>query len=358
MSERRSRSRRSPSHSSVQRHGRIARSCSKSESADDSVSTKRGRHHHHHEHVRKRKHRRHDERESSAGIKKEKLENRREVEQRSRMWTVVESDNEDSSSLNKSDRKSSHGHHSSHAMRRPRSCSSSSVSSSESNSSDGSDDKRSHRKQKRKHSSSRKDKKRHKKNKKKKDKKSKTSNMRSNKRAVNQDEYGKYGILRESDYHTKSVSFQAWLRDVKNISEFHGPKWEAMELFKEYMEDYNTCTLPHEKYYDIERYEMKQYQKQQSKSHAKHEGASAKALGMVNDEERVRRERQAVREKKEQEEFRLVMQLMDKEKIDAMREQERLRSQMQMFYKSGNVEEARRLEQLINKVDEDPRFIH
>ncbi|EEY59576.1 uncharacterized protein PITG_12149 [Phytophthora infestans T30-4] len=270
------------------------------------------------------------------------------------MWTVVDSD-DDSSSLkerenDKSRDDSGHKHHHRHSRRRSRSSSSDSSSDSDS---DSSNDERSRRKRKHKRSSSRKEKKRHKKGKKKKSKKSKKE---SKKHAVNQDEYGKYGILRESDFHNKSVSFQAWVRDVKKMGEFNGPKWEAMELFKEYMEDYNTCTLPHEKYYDIEKYEMKRYQKQQRKAHAKQKSASDEALDTLADEERVRRERLAARDKKEQEEFRLVLQLMDKDKIEAMREQERLRSQMQMFYKSGNVEEARRLEQILNKVEEDPRF--
>ncbi|GMF49196.1 unnamed protein product [Phytophthora fragariaefolia] len=278
------------------------------------------------------------------------------------MWTVVDSDDDEAKA---EDRKSTDRAHESssrhrHSRRRSRSPSSSSPSGSDSDSessesSSSSDDERSRRKKKHKRSSSRKDRKRHKKEKKKRSKKSKKDGG-DKKRAVNQDEYGKYGILRESDFHAKSVSFQAWLRDVKKMGEFNGPKWEAMELFKEYMEDYNTCTLPHEKYYDIEKYEMKRYQKQQRKAYAKQKGASDKALDALADEERVRRERRAAREKKEQEEFRLVLQLMDKDKIEAMREQEHLRAQMQMHYKSGNVDEARRLEQLLNKVDEDPRF--
>ncbi|KAL4161994.1 hypothetical protein PRNP1_002542 [Phytophthora ramorum] len=267
------------------------------------------------------------------------------------MWTVVDSDEDGtSSSRRETNRDRSHddkhrSHRRHHSRRRSRSPSSSD--------SDSSDDERSHRKRKHKRSSSHKDRKRHKKDKKKSSKKTKKD---SKKHAVNQDEYGKYGILRELDFHNKSVSFQAWLRDVKKMGEFNGPKWEAMELFKEYMEDYNTCTLPHEKYYDIEKYEMKLYQKQQRKALTKQKGASDKAVDTLADEERVRRERQTAREKKEQDEFRLVLQLMDKDKIEAMREQERLRSQMQLMYKSGDVGEARRLEQILNKVDEDPRF--
>eukprot|EP00644_Phytophthora_capsici_P001072 jgi/Phyca11/529480/estExt2_fgenesh1_pm.C_PHYCAscaffold_430095 len=273
------------------------------------------------------------------------------------MWTVVDSDDDSSKT---EDRKRSrspdrrHRHRHRHSRRRSRSRSSSrseSSSESDSDSSDSSEDGHSRRKRKNKRRSSRKEKKRHKK-----DKKRKKDSRSSSKHAVNQDQYGKYGILRESDFHSKSVSFQAWIRDVKKMGEFNGPKWEAMELFKEYMEDYNTCTLPHEKYYDIEKYEMKRYHKQQRKALAKHKGVSDKVQSALADEERVRLDRQAAREKKEQDEFRLVLKLMDKDKIEAMREQERLRSQMQMFYKSGNVEEARRLEQILNKVDEDPRF--
>lgn len=128
-----------------------------------------------------------------------------------------------------------------------------------------------------------------------------------------------------------------------------------MELFKEYMEDYNTCTLPHEKYYDVEKYEMRRYQKEQQRAHKKL-AAAASELDALADEERVRRERREQREKREQEEFRLVLQMMDKDKIEAMRHQEHMRAQMQMHYKSGNVAEARRLEQILNKVDDEDKL--
>ncbi|CAI5709767.1 unnamed protein product [Peronospora farinosa] len=331
---------RSPRH---EKHTR-SRSQSRSGSGSHSASLK---HKHHHHRQYERDHRRHE------GDEEQKGGERHEVAHRSRILTVVNSDESDSSSLITTAKKSrdslsdnKHRHHSHRHSKRRRSRSSS-ESSSESESSDESKREQLRHKRKHKHKTLHKSKKQHKKRKK---------DSKSTKHAVNQDEYGKYGILRESDFHSKSVSFQAWLRDVKNMGEFNGPKWEAMELFKEYMEDYNTCTMPHKKYYDIEKFEMKRYQKQQRKAFAKQKGASNKALDTAADEERLRRERLDAREKKEQEEFRLVLQLMDKDKIEAMREQERLRAQMQLFYKSGNVEEARRLEQSLNKVEEDPRF--
>lgn len=74
---------------------------------------------------------------------------------------------------------------------------------------------------------------------------------------------------RESDFYTKqqvrffgpdagwctnhawwrcAQEFQAWLRDVKGVVDAGMAKREVMELFKTYMEDFNTATLPHEKW--------------------------------------------------------------------------------------------------------------
>ncbi|KAF0695025.1 Aste57867_14125 [Aphanomyces stellatus] len=161
--------------------------------------------------------------------------------------------------------------------------------------------------------------------------------------AVNQNEYGKYGIIRESDFHAKSVSFNVWLREVKKIADFNGPKWEAMELFKEYMEDYNTATFPHEKYYDVEKYEMRKLSKK---------GKKKRKADAVEDEEQLRRDVQRRKLEERKIELELTMQTMNREKIENMRHQEQLRTQMQLHYKAGNVEEARRLEQRLNKFDE------
>lgn len=68
-------------------------------------------------------------------------------------------------------------------------------------------------------------------------------------------EFGKYGILRESDFAAKQSEFNRWAMDVKHIDVEILPKYEEKELFKEYMEDYNTATLAHKKYYDLEAYE-------------------------------------------------------------------------------------------------------
>ncbi len=122
-------------------------------------------------------------------------------------------------------------------------------------------------------------------------------------------------------------------------------------MFKEYMEDYNTATFPHEKYYDVERFEMMELKKKQEKKKRK-QGDKVDALA---DEEVLRKERLRLRAEKERKEFELVLQTMDRDKIEHMRHQEKLRYQMQMHFKAGNLAEARRLEHLLNKVDEDKK---
>ena len=42
--------------------------------------------------------------------------------------------------------------------------------------------------------------------------------------------------------------FETWLRELKNVEAGSLPKRETMEFFATYAEDYNTCTLPHEKW--------------------------------------------------------------------------------------------------------------
>jgi hypothetical protein len=39
-------------------------------------------------------------------------------------------------------------------------------------------------------------------------------------------------------------------------------KWEEKEFFKEYAEDFNTSTLPHEKYYAMEKWHAAEMERQ------------------------------------------------------------------------------------------------
>lgn len=74
-------------------------------------------------------------------------------------------------------------------------------------------------------------------------------------------QYGKYGIIRESDLASKISEFQQWATEVKKVNVEALPKWEEKELFAEFMEDYNTGTLIHRKYYDLMAYAQQQAMK-------------------------------------------------------------------------------------------------
>lgn len=71
---------------------------------------------------------------------------------------------------------------------------------------------------------------------------------------VDSEQYGQYGIIREGDMSSKFSEFQQWAIDEKKADVEALPKWEEKELYLEFMEDYNTGTLPHRKYYDLDAY--------------------------------------------------------------------------------------------------------
>lgn len=104
----------------------------------------------------------------------------------------------------------------------------------------------------------------HKKDKNSKDKKKKKSSSSSKKRRRSGSPigaaaaFGKYGVLKESDYDAKRGDFLVWAMEVAKVDPEALPKHEERELFKTYIEDYNTATLPHKKYYDVASYEAKQ----------------------------------------------------------------------------------------------------
>ena len=60
--------------------------------------------------------------------------------------------------------------------------------------------------------------------------------------------------MKETDKYDKEAEFRAWVEEVKGMSTESLQKWEERELFKEFAEDYNTSTLPHEKFYDLDKW--------------------------------------------------------------------------------------------------------
>ncbi|GAA5968932.1 hypothetical protein JCM21900_000734 [Sporobolomyces salmonicolor] len=141
-----------------------------------------------------------------------------------------------------------------HRSPRRRSRSRSRSVSSGSDSADSRDDGRRHR-----HRSSRDDDKdeRRRRRKEKKERKAKREEKKRAKKGLPAVDWGRHGILTEADLYTKSDEFHAWLVSERMINPETLTKPKEKELFKQFMEDFNTSTLPHEKYYDMRKYEKK-----------------------------------------------------------------------------------------------------
>lgn len=98
---------------------------------------------------------------------------------------------------------------------------------------------------------------------------------------MNQKKYGKYGILVESDIFNKQQEFYLWLQEVKKINPEVFPRFEMKKMFETFAEDYNTVTLPHKKFYDLEKWEAKQRKKGRLKALKK---AQEQHFSIENDE--------------------------------------------------------------------------
>lgn len=127
---------------------------------------------------------------------------------------------------------------------------SSSVSSSNSG---NSEDRKRHKKKKDKHQrkKSRSRERRERKKEKKEKKKKKTA------AASLSHQWGKYGIINETDLYNKEQEFRAWLVEERKINPETTNKDQTRKEFARFVEDYNTATLPHEKFYNMQAYEMR-----------------------------------------------------------------------------------------------------
>ncbi|WVN89605.1 uncharacterized protein L203_104832 [Cryptococcus depauperatus CBS 7841] len=69
--------------------------------------------------------------------------------------------------------------------------------------------------------------------------------------------WGKYGIISDLDMSKKDTEFRAWLVEERKINLETVKKEVLKKEFATFVEDYNTATLPHEKYYDMNKYIIK-----------------------------------------------------------------------------------------------------
>ena len=109
-----------------------------------------------------------------------------------------------------------------------------------------------------------------------------------------------------------------------------------MNLFKDYCEDYNTATMPHEKYYNYEKWEMEEYMKKKKEAAAKG--------GVISDEAKHLEKLRIQQEEKRRNEMDMVMSSMSRDKIEEMKRQKLIKQEMEHAYKVGDEEKRLRLQ--------------
>ena len=180
----------------------------------------------------------------------------------------------------------------------------------------------------------------------------------SSRSACDQNAFGSRGFLRESDMFRKQPEFELWLREVKSVEISMLSSREQKEYFKTYAEDYNTVTLPDEKYYDVEKWHRRQTAKRARKEANARSRLLVQGDRSVNemttfDDERARKLEESERRRKEKlEEAYASLNRMDANKAKAMREKQILMRQMQIAHKTGNTREVERIKLLIETPEE------
>jgi hypothetical protein len=152
------------------------------------------------------------------------------------------------------------------------------------------------------------------------------------------------------------------MEEVKKMPGITGQsRGEVMEWFRTFMEDYNTATMPHEKYYNLEAWEMRDYREKQEDERRKRkrqleDGDAAEGEGVIafNDEQLLREERRREREREERRQFEEMKAKIarDNVKREEMRGQEILRNELQVAYRQGDRETVKKLEKRLAPEEE------
>lgn len=147
----------------------------------------------------------------------------------------------------------------------------------------------------------------------------------------------------------KRPEFSAWLSEVKKVNLELLSNQEEKLMFLEFMEDFNTATLPSKKYYSLDLF----HRQQQMKAVAKGQKLTAKVEERVifNDEEIRRQEMIDNRERQRDTELKARMLEMQKGMGQAMREQALLREEMQYQFRLGNFEAAEKIQKRLEPDD-------
>mmetsp|Transcript_6549 Transcript_6549/g.16671 ORF Transcript_6549/g.16671 Transcript_6549/m.16671 type:complete len:132 (-) Transcript_6549:240-635(-) len=112
------------------------------------------------------------------------------------------------------------------------------------------------------------------------------------------------------------------------------------------MDDYNTATLPHEKYYDLNAWHYK--------CSANAESGNTEEKTTFDDEAERKRELASQRDALRDEKVAAARRdLLASGKVSMMREQERLRAEQQLAFRTGDLKTARDIADILRPTDDD-----
>merc|ERR1712039_215365 len=156
-------------------------------------------------------------------------------------------------------------------------------------------------------------------------------------------QFGKYGVIKQEDFFNKKPEFLMWAAEVKHENTDEMGQMKMKDLFKEFIEDYNTATMPSKKYYNLQTWDQMQTNRRQKKLKGGEMDEAAKIAMASFDDERARKEEIKHLQAKKAEELlssEVGRLRIDKKKAEEMKHQERLREQRDMLNKSGHTDKA------------------
>ena len=157
--------------------------------------------------------------------------------------------------------------------------------------------------------------------------------------------YGSRGVLRRTDLNLKRDEFDAWCREVRKTDPRGRAELET--LFSEFCEDFNTCTLPSEKYYNLAAWE-----RAQAAAAAAGPTAARSNFSMLDDAEAHRRESEAARRAKAEEQMRLLRQAaIAPGRLAEVRVREDLLARQKYAFDRGDVHETARIAGKLKDLD-------
>ena len=184
--------------------------------------------------------------------------------------------------------------------------------------------------------------------------------------AIDMSNFGKHGILHDSDLYRKRVEFELWASEIKSIDASSLSKSQSIKLFREYSEDYNLCLFDSLKYYDYDAFDEEERLNKlksnrpsalfsSSSSSSSHDDMAidAHTIRFFDDERNKREEEKEEEMASRRGEMRSLVNHMSRnaDLKEDMKRQERLQIQLRTAYKQGDMNTVRKLESIL-KPDE------